>query len=95
MNPFAGRLEDGELEEAERLHRERKAAQAEQEREAREAAEAVPVIEITFDVDDGGTVRRVAYEHLFGPRAAEHYKPGRKVSAWIDPADPGAICPGR
>ena len=145
MNPFAGRLEDGEQEEAERLHRERKAAQAEQEREAREAAErymveqgltpgsgakaemdaaaerlkrihatgrkttatvvsqretgrrlgAVPVIEITFDVDDGGTVRRVAYEHLFGPRAAKHYKPGRKVSAWIDPADPDAICPGR
>ena len=40
-------------------------------------------------------MRRVAYEHLFGPRAAKHYKPGRKVSAWIDPADPDAICPGR
>jgi len=38
---------------------------------------------------------REPYEHLFGPRAAKHYKPGRKVSAWIDPADPDAICPGR
>ena len=56
---------------------------------------AVPVIEITFDVDDGGTVRRVSYEHLFGPRGAKRYKPGRSVDAWIDPADPGAICPGR
>jgi hypothetical protein len=56
---------------------------------------AVPVIEITFDVDDGGTVRRVSYEHLFGPRGAKHYKPGRTVDVWIDPGDPEAICPGR
>jgi hypothetical protein len=56
---------------------------------------AVPVIEIAFDVDDGGSARRGTYEHLFGPRAAKHYTPGRRVSAWIDPADPGAICPGR
>jgi len=56
---------------------------------------AVPVIEITFDVDDGGSVRRVSYEHLFGPRAAKHYKPGRRVDAWIDPGDADAICPGR
>ena len=53
------------------------------------------MIEITFDVDDGGMVRRVAYQHLFGPRAAKRYKPGRRVDAWIDPADPDAICPGR
>ena len=145
MNPFAGRLEDGELELAERTHRERKAAAAEQERKVRVAAEAamvaqgvttskeetdelkrsaeelerihrtgrkttatvveqretgrrlgpIAVIEITFDVQDGGMVRRVRYEHLFGPRAAKRYKAGRTVSAWIDPVDPDAICPGR
>jgi len=145
MNPFAGRLKDGELELAEHTLQERKAAQAEQERQAREAGErymvehgmtpdpagvaemrrsaeelgrihrtgrkttatvverretgrrigAVPVIEITFDVEDGGAVRRVAHEHLFGPRAAKRYKPGRRVDVWIDPADPDAICPGR
>ena len=39
---------------------------------------AAPVVEITFDVEDGGTVRRVAYEHLFGPRAAKHYKPAAR-----------------
>ena len=127
MNPFAGRLKDGELELAERTHHERKAAAAEQERQMRAAAEAAMVaqgfttskeetdeikrsaeelkrihrtgrkttatvvgqretgrrlgpiaaIEIIFDVDDGGTVRRVTYEHLFGPRAAKRYKPGR------------------
>ena len=38
MNPFAGRLQDGELEIAERTHRERKAAAAEQERRMRMAA---------------------------------------------------------
>jgi hypothetical protein len=145
MNPFAGRLKDGELELAERTHRERKAAQAERERQMRLAAEAanaaegfttskeetdeikrsaeelkrihrtgrkttatvvgqretgrrlgpIAAIEITFDVDDGGTVRRVRHEHLFGPRAAKRYTPGRTVAVWIDPADPDAICPGR
>jgi hypothetical protein len=55
----------------------------------------IAAIEITFDVDDGGTVRRVRHEHLFGPRAAKRYKPGRTVAVWIDPADPDAICPGR
>ena len=55
----------------------------------------IAAIEIVFDVEDGGTVRRVAYEHLHGPRAAKHYKPGRRVDAWIDPTDPDAICPGR
>ena len=55
----------------------------------------IAAIEIVFDVEDGGTVRRVSYEHLFGPRAAKYYKPGRRVDAWIDPADPDAICPGR
>jgi hypothetical protein len=145
MNPFAGRLQDGEQELAERTHAERKAAQAEGERRMREQAErqlaeqgwvsdpagvaetkaaadrlkrihetgrkttatvvsrretgrrigAVAVIEIVFDVGEGEASRRVVYEHLFGPRAAKHYKPGRTVSAWIDPEDPDAICPGR
>src|SRR5829696_4626981 len=38
-----------------------------------------PVVEIVFDVEDGGALRRVRYEHLFGPRAARRYKPGRTV----------------
>ena len=133
MNPFAGRLKDGELELAERTHQERNAAAAEQERQMRAAAEAamvaqgfatskeetdeikrsaeelkrihrtgrkttatvveqretgrrlgpIAVIEIVFDVHDGGMVRRVRYEHLFGPRAAKRYKPGRTVTVWI------------
>jgi len=145
MNPFAGRLKDGELEVAERTHQERKAAAAEQERRAREAAEsamvaqgfatskeetdemrrsaaelqrihrtgrktsatvveqretgrmlgAIPAIDIVFDVEDGGGVRRVRYEHLFDPRAAKRYRPGRTVEVWVDPDDPDAICPGR
>jgi len=145
MNPFAGRLKDGELDLAERTRQERTAAAAEQERQVRAAAEAAMVaqgfttskgetdeikrsaeelkrihrtgrkttatvveqretgrrlgpiaaIEIVFDVEDAGTVRRVRYEHLFGPRAAKRYKPGKRVDVWIDPADPDAICPGR
>jgi hypothetical protein len=145
MNPFAGRLKDGELEVAERTHRERKVAAAEQERQVREAAEArmaaqgfsttkeetdeikrsaeelkrihgtgrktsatvveqretgrklgaIPEIEIVFDVEDAGATRRVRYQHLFGPRAAKRYKPGRTVDVWVDPNDPDAICPGR
>jgi hypothetical protein len=42
-----------------------------------------------------GLVRLIRYEHLFDPRAAKRYKPGRTVSAWIDPDDPDAICTGR
>ena len=145
MNPFAGRLQEGEQELAERTHVERKAAQAEEERRMREQAERrlaeqgwtsdpevaaelraaadrlkhihdtgrkttatvvarretgrrigpVAVVEIVFDLEDGGTSRRVVHEHLFGPRGAKHYKPGRKVAAWIDAVDPDAICPGR
>jgi len=145
INPFAGRLKDGELELAERTHQERKAAAAEQERRVRAAAEetmaaqgfsttkeetdeikrsaevlkrihatgrktsatvveqretgrklgAIPEIEIVFDVEDAGATRRVRYQHLFGPRAAKRYKPGRRVDVWIDPEDPDAICPGR
>ena len=53
------------------------------------------MIEILFDVSDGGMVRRVRHEHLFGPRAAKRYTPGRTVTVWIDPGDPDAICPGR
>ena len=54
----------------------------------------IAAIEITFDVDDGGTARGSDYEHLFGPRAAKRYKPGRTVTVWIDLTDPDAICPG-
>lgn len=53
------------------------------------------MIELLFDVDDGGLTRRVRHEHLFGPRAVKRCTPGRTVTVWIDPQDPGVICPGR
>ncbi len=50
----------------------------------------VPVIQLTLRLDDG---REVVFEHVYGPRHAKHYKPGREIDVWIDPA--GEICPGR
>ena len=84
-------------EELKRIHRTGRKATATvvEQRETGRRLGPIAVIEIVFDVEDGGAVRRVAYEHLFGPRAAKHYKPGRRVDVWIDPADPEAICPGR
>ena len=80
-----------------RIHAEGRKATATvlEQRESGRRIGGVPVIEILFDVHDGGLTRRVRYEHLFGPRGAKHYKPGRTVDVWIDPADPDAICPGR
>ncbi len=49
------------------------------------------MIVITLDVEDGGTVRRVVYEHISGPRHAKRYKPGKRIDVRVDAADPGAI----
>ncbi len=51
----------------------------------------VPVILITLDVEDAGTVRRVALEHVWGPRHAKRYKPGKQIKVRIDPQNPDAI----
>ena len=51
----------------------------------------VPVIVLTLDVEDAGTVRRVEYEHVWGPRHAKRYKPGKRIEVRIDPQDPDAI----
>jgi hypothetical protein len=50
----------------------------------------VPVVLLTLELADG---REVVFEHVFGPRHAKHYKPGRDIDVWVDAA--GAICPGR
>ena len=50
----------------------------------------VPLILLTLQLKDG---RTVIFEHVYGPRHAKHYKPGREIDIWID--DQGAICPGR
>jgi len=54
-----------------------------------------PVVEILFDVEDGGALRRVRYEHLFGGRAAKRYKPGRTVPLWVDRTTRTPSAPGR
>lgn len=51
----------------------------------------VPVILLTLDVDDGGSTRRMVYEHSWGPRAAKRYKPGMKIGVCIDKQDPTLI----
>jgi hypothetical protein len=49
-----------------------------------------------FEIEDGDTEpRTIVYEHIFGPALARHWRPGRTVSAWIDPADPENIYIGR
>lgn len=51
----------------------------------------LPVILIALDVEDAGGVRRVTYEHIWGPRHAKRYKPGKRIEVRIDPHDPEAI----
>ncbi len=51
----------------------------------------VPVVELVLDVDDGGSVRRVVYEHVWGPRHAKRYKPGRRIEVKVDPDDPDVV----
>jgi hypothetical protein len=51
----------------------------------------IPLILLTFEIEG----RRVVFEHVYGPRHAKRYKPGKTFDVWIDPADPDGICPGR
>ena len=51
----------------------------------------VPVILITLDVEDAGAVRRVDLEHVWGPRHAKRYKPGKQVKVRIDQQDSEVI----
>ncbi len=51
----------------------------------------IPVIELTLDVDDGGTIRRVVYEHVWGPRHAKRYKVGKQIDVKVDPTDPDTV----
>jgi hypothetical protein len=51
----------------------------------------VPLILLTFEIEG----RQVVFEHVFGPRHAKRYQPGKTVDVWVDLADPQAICPGR
>ena len=47
----------------------------------------IPVILVTLDVQG----RRVVYEHVWGPRHAKRYKPGKTVDVRVDPGDSGVI----
>jgi len=51
----------------------------------------IPVILLTFEIEG----RHVVFEHVYGPRHAKRYKPGKTVNVWVDAADPQSICPGR
>ena len=51
----------------------------------------VPVIVISLDVEDAGSVRRIDFEYVWGPRPAKRYKPGKRIQVRVDPQDPGAI----
>lgn len=55
---------------------------------------SIPVIMLTFALDEGGAPRQVVFEHVFGPQHANRYQPGKEVDVWIDPLDRDAICPG-
>lgn len=90
MNPFAGRLRDGELEVAERTREERKAAAAEQERKVREAAEATMAAQgFSTTKEETDEIKRSADElkriHETGRRTSatvvEQRETGRKLGA--------------
>jgi len=51
----------------------------------------MPVLMMEFDLEDEGGVRRVRYEHIWGPRHAKRYKPGKRIKVSIDPDDPGTV----
>jgi hypothetical protein len=51
----------------------------------------IPVVVLVFDIE-GRTVR---FEHVYGPRNAEHYQVGSQVGMWVDRKDPDRIAPGR
>jgi hypothetical protein len=49
------------------------------------------VLHITLDVEDGGTTRRVTYEHIWGRRHAEAYGAGKRINVRVDPDDPQLV----
>jgi hypothetical protein len=51
----------------------------------------MPVLHITLDVEDGGTTRRVTYEHIWGRRHAEAYGAGKRINVRVDPDDPQLV----
>jgi hypothetical protein len=51
----------------------------------------IPVILITLDVHDGPAPGPIAYEHVWGPRHAKRYKPGKRIEIRVDPQDPSRI----
>jgi len=53
----------------------------------------IPVIALILDISDGGPVRRLVYEHVWGPRHAKRFKPGKQVDIHVDRADPNVITP--
>jgi hypothetical protein len=50
----------------------------------------VPIIDLVLEVEG----RRIAYEHVLGPRHAKRLTEGARVDVLVDPADPDNICPG-
>jgi hypothetical protein len=52
---------------------------------------SMPVLLITLDIEDGGSTRRVTYEHIWGRRHAEAYSPGKRIHVRIDPDDPHLV----
>ena len=51
----------------------------------------IPVFLLVLEVHDGPVARRVVLEHVWGPRHAKRYKPGKRIDVRIDPDDPDAI----
>ena len=98
----AGRSPVPPEEQAEQV---RRIAQAERlRREGRKASAVVvsqaatgrtvgqmPAVLITLDVDDGGSTRRLTYEHIWGRRHAEQYAVGSRIKVRIDPDDPECV----
>jgi hypothetical protein len=51
----------------------------------------MPALLFTLDVEDGGGMRRVTYEHIWGPRHAKAYGAGKRITVRIDPDDPQRV----
>lgn len=51
----------------------------------------VPIHELVLDIDDGGTVRRIVYEHTSGARHAKRYQVGKQITVAVDPEDAGRV----
>lgn len=82
-------------EEMERVYRDGRPAKATvvgNERTGR-VLNNIPVFEITLEIHDGGPPRRLVYEHVWGPRHAKRYKPGKQVDIRVDRQNPDLITP--